>query len=103
LNFQKLIILKLTIDKSLNSTIDTIIDQFLSESLRKYNLKNLKFTGEYKKISDATPKFLHGRPKPFVKHIYNILSAAQNIYSVNTIKKLELKRIFYVMNEVGIS
>jgi hypothetical protein len=50
LNFQKLIILKLTSDKSLNSTIEIIIDQFLPESLRKYNLKNLKLTGEYKKF-----------------------------------------------------
>jgi len=42
--------LKLTSDKSLNSTIETIIDQFLPESLRKYQLKNLKLTGEYKKF-----------------------------------------------------
>lgn len=44
---------KLTSDKSLNSTIETIIDQFLPESLRKYNLKNLKLTGEYKKIANV--------------------------------------------------
>ncbi|KAL4153888.1 hypothetical protein QTP88_001721 [Uroleucon formosanum] len=79
--------LKLTSDKSLNSTIETIIDKFLPESLRKYNLKNLKLTGEYKKMSNVIPKFLHGRPEPFVKHIYNGLSTAQNIYSENKIKK----------------
>jgi hypothetical protein len=83
LNFQKLIILKLTSDNSLNSTIEIIIDQLLPESLRKYHLKNVKFTGEYKKNSDAIPKFLHGRPEPFVKHIYNTLSTAQTVYSEN--------------------
>jgi hypothetical protein len=86
LDFQKLIILKLTSDKSLNSTKETIIDQFLPESLKKYHLKNLKLTREYKKISDAIPKFLHGRSEPFFKHIYNRLSIAQNIYSENKIK-----------------
>jgi hypothetical protein len=70
LNFQKLIILKFTSDNFLTSTIETIIDQFLPDSLRKFRLKNLKLTGEYKKISDAIPKFLHGRPESYVKHIY---------------------------------
>ncbi|KAE9543481.1 hypothetical protein AGLY_002281 [Aphis glycines] len=79
--------LKLTSDKSLNSTIETIIDQFLPESLKKYHLKNLKLTGE--------------RPEPFVKHIYNRLSTAQNIYSENKIKKLELEHTFHVKSEDG--
>lgn len=93
--------LKLTSDKSLNSTIETIIDQFLPESLKKYHLKNLKLTGEYKKMSNVIPNFLHRRPEPFVKHIYNRLSTAQNIYSENKIKKLELEHTFHVKSEDG--
>ncbi|KAL4154222.1 hypothetical protein QTP88_002049 [Uroleucon formosanum] len=68
--------LKLKSDKSLNSTIETIIDQFSPESLRKYHLKNLKLTGEYKKMSNVISKFLHGRPEPFLEleHTFNVKS-----------------------------
>lgn len=45
--------------------------------------------------------FLHRRPEPFVKHIYNRLSTAQNIYSENKIKKLELEHTFHVKSEDG--
>jgi hypothetical protein len=38
-----------------------------------------------------------------VKHIYNRLSTAQNIYSKNKIKKLELELTFHVKSEDGIS
>jgi hypothetical protein len=38
-----------------------------------------------------------------VMHIYNRLSTAQNIYSENKIKTLELKHTFHVKSEDGIS
>jgi hypothetical protein len=38
-----------------------------------------------------------------VKHIYNKLSTAQNIFSKNKIKKLELQHIFHVKSEDVIS
>lgn len=46
-------------------------------------------------------KCLHARPEPFIKHIYNRLSTAQNIYSENKIKKLELEHTFNVKSEYG--
>jgi hypothetical protein len=54
-------------------------------------------------MSNAIPKFLHGRPEPFFKHIYNRFSTAQNIYSENKIIELELEHIFHVKSEDGIS
>ncbi|KAF0740488.1 zinc finger BED domain-containing protein 1-like [Aphis craccivora] len=94
--------LKFSSDKSLNSTIENIIEQFLPQSLCKYQKKNFKLNNYYKKISNVIPIFLHGRPVTFVKHIYDRFVIAQNTYSEKRINKLTLlEHQFEVQSENG--
>lgn len=94
--------MKFSSDKSLNSTIENIIEQFLPQSLCKYQKKNFKLNSYYKKISNVIPIFLHGRPETFVKHIYDRFVIAQNIYSEKRINKLTLlEHQFEVQSENG--
>jgi len=62
--------LKFSSDKSLNSIVENIIEQFLPQSLCKYQKQNFKLNNHYKIIPNVIPIFLHGRPETFVKHIY---------------------------------
>lgn len=61
--------MKLLSDKSLNSTIENCIEQFLPNTLIKYQPKNLKLIPYYEQISKEIPIFLHLRPEAFIRHI----------------------------------
>jgi len=71
--------LKLLSDKSLNSILENIIEQFLPQTLSKYQTKNYKHSSNYKQISKEIPLFLHGRPETCFKHVYSGYATAQNI------------------------
>lgn len=49
--------LKFSSDKSLNSKIENIIEQFLQQSLCKYQKKNFKLNNHYKKNIKCYSKF----------------------------------------------
>lgn len=79
MRWEKIKKLNIFIHKSLNSTIENIIENFLPQSKCKYQKKNFRLMIHYKKISNFIPIFLHERPETFVKHIYDCFATAQNI------------------------
>lgn len=88
-------------DKSLNSILENIVEQFLPQTLYKYQKKNFKLTAHHNQISNTLPIFLHGRPKTFVKHVHGRYAIAQNIHNKNKIKKLQLEHQFEIQDKNG--
>lgn len=97
----KQLYLRLLSDKSLNSILENIIEQFLPQTLYKYQKKNVKLEAQYNQISNTLPTFLRGRPKAFVKHVYDRYAIAQNVYNERKIKKLQLEHQFEVQDDNG--
>jgi len=73
--------LKQHVDKSICGVLDVIINEFLDEAFNKYKVDNSCLDSKYKCYNSEIPHFLHDRPNFFIRHVYERLATARNIYS----------------------
>ena len=74
-------------DKSLNSIIKTLIEDYYPTHISRYLKKNFNYTGINKKFNESLPTFMHRQPTSFIKQCRKIYQAAeldfQDIKNIN--------------------
>ncbi|XP_033096346.1 uncharacterized protein LOC117100667 [Anneissia japonica] len=68
------------VDRSITSVCQSIIEEFLPESMVKYIKNNIKALEGYSAYPLNIPEFLLSRPAKFYKHVYNRWSKAEAEY-----------------------
>ncbi|XP_066929672.1 uncharacterized protein [Clytia hemisphaerica] len=85
-------------DKSLSGMMTVLVEQFLPQKYRGYLNKNKECSSTYKVYNSALPKWLHERPKQFIKHCVKKIQAASDLHHEDISKE---GKIFHVKSENG--
>lgn len=73
----------------------------MNDSFKKYAHNNASLNSNYKRYNAEIPKYLHDWPAFFIRHVYERLKTAENVYSSESIVTLnyENKTMFLVRSE----
>lgn len=66
--------------------IETIVRDFVPEKMQHYESPNYRYNANYKNYKTEVPTFLQNRPKQFILHCLNSITAACHIQEVVQVK-----------------